>query len=76
MSYKLDWININATDCPARVTNNHTGEIKEYGVEGDAWRLLAYHNNGTYRNEQDLLNIVFNNFKSDIKINNEESMAF
>lgn len=58
--YKLEWVNINATDNPARLTNLSTNEIREYGVEGLAWNLL--------NENQEVMHYVFTNFKSDIKI--------
>lgn len=56
--YELEYININATDCPIKLTNLVTKETRLYGVEGLPWKLL--------RKDQEIMQYVFNNFKSDI----------
>ena len=67
--YKLEWININATDCPAKITNLETGEVKQYLIEEDAWKLLVIIHmigeNLTYSGQEEILDIIFRNFKSD-----------
>jgi len=61
-NYFIEFININATDCPIRIKNILTNTFVEYGVEGLPWKLLGN------CNDKEVINYVFNNFESDIII--------
>jgi hypothetical protein len=76
--FVFSWVNINATDCPCALTDKKTGVTRYYGVEGDPWRLVEYverTRDGNWRkvgkfhdNPQKILEIIFNNYQSDIEM--------
>ena len=59
--YSFELKNINATDCPMRITNLNTKEIREYAFEGLPWKMMNEF-------DSEIIHYIFTHFKSDTKI--------
>lgn len=53
--YKLEWLDINATDNPAKIINTRTNQSKQYPIGTLPWKLI--------KNDQEILHYIFTNFQ-------------